>query len=140
VFDVWQPKMHQGLGITAVPGTICWADLSTPDQNGAKAFYEKVFGWKISASEGDTSGYLHIQNGEQFIGGVPPAQYRDPNTPPHWLLYFWVENADAATALARELGAKVYMEPMTMEGVGRWSVVADPQGAVFALFQPMERK
>lgn len=140
VFDVWEPKLHAGLGIAGVPGTICWADLSTPDQDAAKGFYEKVFGWKIAPGEHDSSGYLHIQNGEQFIGGVPPAQHRGPDTPPHWQLYFWVENADAATALARELGAKVLMEPMTMEGVGRWSVVADPQGAVFALFQPMERK
>ena len=51
-----------------------------------------------------------------------------------------VRDADAATAKAKELGAKVYVEPMTMENVGRWSVIADPQGAVLALFQPMEHK
>ncbi len=140
VFDIWQPKMHQGLAIHSVPGTLCWADLSTPDQNAAKSFYESLFGWKISAGEHDTSGYLHIQNGEQMIGGVPPAHFRNPNAPPHWLLYFYVTDADAATAKAKELGAQVYMGPMTMENVGRWSVVADPQGAVLALFQPMERQ
>ena len=75
-----------------------------------------------------------------MIGGVPPAQHRNPNAPPHWLLYFYVTDADAATAKAKELGAQVYMGPMTMENVGRWSVVADPQGAVLALFQPMERQ
>lgn len=139
-FDVWQPKMHQGLGIAGVPGALCWADLSTPQPELAKPFYEKVFGWKISAGEKDPSGYLHIQNGERFIGGLPPAQYRDPKAPPHWLLYIQVADADASTAKARELGARVYMEPMTMENVGRWSVAADPQGAVFALFQPIEHK
>src|SRR3954471_21592266 len=139
VFDIWQPKMHQGLGVNSVPGTLCWADLSTPDQAPAKAFYESLFGWKILPGEHDTSGYLHIQNGEQMIGGGPPAQHRNPNAPPHWLLYFYVTDADAATAKAKELGARVYMGPMTMENVGRWSVIADPQRAVLALFQPMER-
>ena len=86
VFNIWQPKSHQGLGVTAVPGTLCWADLSTPNVEGAKPFYESLFGWKISPGEKDTSGYLHIQNGEQFIGGIPPAQFRSPNAPPHWLL------------------------------------------------------
>jgi len=140
VFCVWQPRQHQGIGIYGVTGTLCWADLSTPNVDGAKPFYETLFGWKISPGEKDPSGYLHIQNGEQFIGGIPPAQYRNPNAPPHWLIYYHVENADAATAKAKELGARVYMEPMTMENVGRWSVVADPQGAVFALFQPIEHK
>jgi predicted enzyme related to lactoylglutathione lyase len=140
VFSIWQPKTHIGLGIAEVPNTLCWADLSTPSVEPAKAFYEALFGWKICPGEKDPSGYLHISNGEQMIGGIPPAHFRNPNAPPHWLLYFWVTDADAATAKARELGASVYMEPMTMENVGRWSVIADPQGAVLALFQPIEHK
>jgi hypothetical protein len=139
VFCVWQPKMHPGIGIAGVPGTMCWADLSTPDPDAAKAFYEATFGWKIFPGEHDTSGYLHIENGGQMIGGVPPAHHRDSKTPPHWMLYFLVTDTDAATAKAKQLGARTYVEPMTMEGVGRWSIVADPAGAVFALFQPMER-
>ncbi len=59
-----------------------------------------------------------------------------PHVPPHWLLYFLVENADASTAKVTELGGKVIMPPMSLEKVGRFSVVADPQGAVFSLFQP----
>jgi len=134
IFNVWEPRSHHGTGIYGIQGTLCWADLSTPDVEVAKLFYEKVFDWNVTPGEKDPSGYLHIQNGEHYIGGIPPC--RDAKTPPHWLIYFHVDNADAATAKAKELGARVYMEPMTMEGVGRWSVVADPQGAVFALFQP----
>ncbi len=132
---VWQPKTHHGTRIEGVPGTLCWADLMTPDQAGAVGFYGAVFGWQADPGK-DNSGYLHIKNGEQYIGGIPPAEHRNPNAPPHWLLYFLVKDCDASTAKAREIGAKVYMEPMSMEGVGRWSVVADPQGAVFSLFQP----
>jgi predicted enzyme related to lactoylglutathione lyase len=137
--SLWQPMSHSGIGIAGVPGTLCWADLMTPDAAAAKKFYEGLFGWKVEPGEHDTSGYLHIKNGEHFIGGMPPAQHNQ-GAPPHWLLYFLVESCDAATAKASGLGAKVFVPPMSMEGVGRWSVIADPQGAVFALFQPMEHK
>jgi len=136
VFCVWENKGHKGTGITAVPGTLCWADLSTPDQAAAAKFYADVFGWELTPGE-DTSGYLHIKNGEDFIGGVPTAEQRAPDAPPHWMLYFQVESCDAATDQAKQLGGRVYMEPFTMERVGRMSVVADPQGAVFSLFEPM---
>ena len=135
VFAVWEAKRHSGLGIAGVPGTLCWADLSTADPTRAQQFYSGLFGWKIGPGEKDTSGYLHIQNGETYIGGIPPAQHRNPNTPPHWLLYFYTTDVDAATDKAKQLGGNVYLAPMSMEKVGRWSVLADPQGAVFALFK-----
>ena len=134
VIQLWQSNKNKGTGITGVPGTACWADCSTPDVVKASEFYKAVFGWEISAGQ-DNSGYLHIKNGNDFIGGIPPAEHRNPHTPPHWLTYFLVADCDASTERAKELGAKVYFGPMTMENVGRWSVVADPQGAVCALFQ-----
>lgn len=138
-FSVWQARKHTGIGVTRVPGTLCWADLSTPDVARAKDFYSGLFGWQIAPGEKDPSGYLHIKNGEHFIGGIPPAQHRNPNTPPHWLPYFAVQDCDATTEKAKELGANVYLAPMTMEGVGRMAVLADPQGAVFAIFKAAPR-
>ena len=135
MFSFWQPKKNQGIGIAGVPGTLCWADLSTPDPETAKRFYEALFGWKIMPGENDSSGYLHIKNSEDFIGGIPPTDHRDPHIPPHWLPYFLVAGCDASTSTAHQLGARVYMPPMTLEKVGRFAVLADPQGAVFAIFQ-----
>jgi predicted enzyme related to lactoylglutathione lyase len=142
VLCVWQAKRHVGVTVTGVDGTLCWADLSTPDQARAAKFYSDLFGWKLTGDTDDDppSGYLHIQNGEEFIGGIPPAAHRDPQTPAHWLPYFLVSNCDASAAKAKQLGAKFYLEPMTMENVGRFGVLADPQGAVFAIFQSMPRK
>jgi len=134
IFSVWQAKTHEGLGVTGVDGTLCWADLMTPNRDAAKKFYSEVFGWEIAPGEKDPSGYLHIKNGDQFIGGIPPAQ-GNPQAPPHWLLYFLTSDCDASTEKAKSLGANVLVPSMTMEGVGRWSIVADPQGAVFAIFQ-----
>jgi uncharacterized protein len=133
-FSIWQSKQHTGIGVQGEPGTLCWADLNTPDTKAASAFYEGLFCWKIEPGQ-DGTGYGHIKNGEEFIGGVPPAEHRNPNAPPHWLIYLMVADCDATTARAKELGARIYMGPMTMEKVGRMTVLADPQGAVFALFQ-----
>ncbi len=72
-FSVWQPKNHKGTGIAGVDGTVCWADLSTSDVDKAKDFYSGLFGWNIAPGEHDSSGYLHIQNGKDYIGGIPPA-------------------------------------------------------------------
>lgn len=140
-FSVWQPINNQGIGLTGVEGTLCWEDLSTPDVPSARQFYSKLFGWEImEGTEGQPhSDYLHIKNGEEFIGGVPPAKHRSPGVPPHWLPYFFVNNCDATAAKAKQLGASLCLDPMTMEGVGRMAVVSDPQGAVFAIFQAMPR-
>ena len=138
-FSIWQAKAHPGIGIADVDGTLCWADLSTPDVPTASKFYSSLFGWKIAPGEHDTSGYLHIENGDDFIGGVPPAAHRKPDVPPHWLIYLMTSNCDATAAKAKKLGAKFLLEPMTMENVGRMAVIADPQGAAFAIFQPMRK-
>lgn len=136
-FMIWEPKDHRGATFGGEAGTICWADLMSKDPAAAAKFYSQVFGWKVSPGEKDPSGYLHIQNGDRFIGGMPPVQFQNPNAPPHWLIYFLVEDCDSATTRAKDLGATVYMPPTTMEKVGRWSVIADPQGAVSALFQAL---
>jgi predicted enzyme related to lactoylglutathione lyase len=139
VFEIWQPAKHHGIGISNTNGAFCWADLNTGDPASASAFYSGLFGWKLELSEKDSSGYLHIKNGDTFIGGIPPAEQRDPGTPPHWLLYFEVADCDASSAQAAELGAETFLPPMSIEGVGRMSVIGDPQGAVLALFTPAPR-
>jgi predicted enzyme related to lactoylglutathione lyase len=137
IFSVWQPKTHIGTGITGVNGTLCWADLSTPDVPAAKAFYEQLFGWQIvPGKDKPADSYLHLVNGGEYIGGIPPASHRNPHAPPHWLIYFQVADCDASTEKAKELGASVYVSPSSPDPSLRFSVVADPQGAVFALFTP----
>jgi len=87
------------------------------DPAAAKQFYEGLFGWSIVTGENDTSGYLHIKNGQEFIGGIPSAEQQDPNAPPHWMPYIQVGDVDASTAQAQEMGGAVYMPPMTLENV-----------------------
>ncbi len=134
IFSLWEPKRSQGITIGG-DNSLCWADLSTPNSERASKFYAELFGWQLMKDEKDPSGYIHIKNGEHFIGGIPPAEHRNPNSPPHWLIYFQVADVQAATAKAGQLGGKVLMPVRAMENVGTWSIVSDPQGAVFALFK-----
>jgi hypothetical protein len=134
-FALWQPKANPGIGIAGADGTLCWADLMTTDVARARQFYADLFGWEIAPGEHDSSGYLHIKNGETFMAGIPPVGPQ-PGVPSHWLLYFLASDCDGAAEKAKAAGASIYYGPTTMEGVGRWAVVADPQGAVFAIFQP----
>jgi len=135
VFCMWQAKKSQGIGVAGEDNALCWADLSTPDPARAQKFYSDVFGWRLDKSERDNSGYMHIKNGEQHIGGILPVAHRDPKSPAHWLIYIQVADVDAAVAKAKQLGGKTLMPPQSIEGVGTWSVLADPQGAVFSVFK-----
>jgi predicted enzyme related to lactoylglutathione lyase len=140
VFSLWQANKNSGTGITGSHGTLCWADLSTPDQARAGQFYSDLFGWQVMKEDEDPAhSYWHIKNGEEFIGGIPPASYRQPGTPAHWLAYFAVSDCDTTAAAAKNLGAKLYMPPTDFENVGRMSVIADPQGATFAIFKAAAR-
>lgn len=138
-FQVWQPMQRKGLGVVGEASSFCWADLITPDQAGAKTFYEGLFGWKMMFGHGKESGYLHIINGEKYIGGVPPSHQNSAKEPPHWLIYFAVADVDKTFQRAKDLNARVLLRPMDFEGVGRIAMLADPQGAVFALFRETPR-
>ncbi len=132
VFCVWEAKEGPGATVAGEPGTACRADLYTGDPARAKQFYESLFGWKISPGD---RGYRHIQNDGEFIGGILSLEPGEQAVPPNWNIYFLVKDCAASTAKATELGAKVYEGPRVVEPVGTFSVVADPQGAVFSLFE-----
>ena len=139
-FSIWEPKAHSGTGIHGVDGAACWADLNTPDPDKAVKFYEALFGWNIKPGEHDPSGYLHIQNGTEFIGGVFPLRDEKQNIPPHWMTYFLTSDCDASAKTASELGAKLCIAPTDIPNTGRFSVISDPQGAVFAIFQQKSKE
>jgi hypothetical protein len=140
VLAIWEARQHAGTGIAGVPGTLVWADLVTPDRNRVEPFYAGLFGWTFGKEDEDPShAYWHIKTGDEYIGGIPPVNAYGPNVPPHWLAYFEVASCDASAEQATRLGARLFMPPTTFEHVGRMAVVADPQGAMFAMFEPERR-
>jgi len=129
-FAVWQPKANPGVGVRDESGTLCWNELATRDVEAARKFYASLFGWAPKVSPEYTEWHV----GSKAIGGLMKASA--PEIPPHWLVYFMVDDVDASTKKAKSLGARTYVEPMDIPKVGRFSVVADPHGASFALFKP----
>jgi uncharacterized protein len=133
---LWEAKTHVGTRITGVPGTLMAADLITHDQDKAGEFYEKLFGWQVGKEDEEPEHrYYHLFHHGEFIGGIPPASYAPKGVPPHWQIYLRVANSKASEAKVKELGGRIYMPTMKVEDVGWMSVVADPQGATFAMFQ-----
>ncbi|MNC98871.1 27 kDa antigen Cfp30B [compost metagenome] len=59
-----------------------------------------------------------------------------PNVPSFWLPYFLVTDVETSVAKATSLGAQVHFGPQTIPDGGRFAVLADPQGAAFAVFTP----
>ena len=55
--------------------------------------------------------------------------------PPTWMPYFAVSDCDATVKKAKSLDGKAYVEPQDIPKVGRFSVLADPQGASFAVIK-----
>ncbi len=127
---VWEPKTHIGAGLVNHNGALSWNELATADVDASSAFYGDLFGWTFTAMEGEMP-YLVIQTADgRSNGGIRP---RMESEPPYWLVYFGADDIAASTALAGELGGSTIVEPMEI-GPGSFSVLQDPQGAVFALF------
>lgn len=136
VFTLWQPRAFRGAARMAEPGSLCWVELATRDAGAAKTFYTEVFGWRSTA--GDVPGtppYIQVGLGEEPFGGIYPVQGTPmEGAPPHWTLYFGVDDVDAAVEKAVRLGGTSAYPPMDIPGTGRVAGLADPQGATFAVY------
>jgi uncharacterized protein len=135
VIAIWQPRDFAGAELANETGSLCWNELQTRDTKAAAPFYQAVFGWKPEAFEG-MGEYTVFNAGDRGIGGMMPMPAEvPPQVPPHWLVYFAVDDCDATVAQATGLGGATMVPPMDIPP-GRFSVLADPHGAVFAVIKP----
>jgi predicted enzyme related to lactoylglutathione lyase len=133
-FGVWQPGSFVGAGLVGEPNAMTWNELTTRDPEAARTFYGEVFGWGFDDKEFDRGAYTILEVGGEGFGGLTD---RIPEgLPAHWLVYFAVEDADAAVSKATEGGGEAAVGPFDIEGVGRIAVIKDPWGAIFAVIQP----
>ena len=137
VFQIWQANKHIGAKILSEPGALCWTELTTTDTNAAETFYTQLFGWVAKRSApGAPMEYAEFSvNGVPGIGMMPKPAQMPAHIPSYWMPYFQVAGCDASAAKAKELGANVMVPPQDIPSTGRFAVVSDPQGAVFALFE-----
>ncbi|WP_157015124.1 VOC family protein [Mesorhizobium xinjiangense] len=116
-----------------------WYELMTTDLDAAKDFYTKVVGWTHDTWPGEFPYIIMKPEGsEQGVGGLMtiPEDVKAMGVPPMWLGYIHAADVDAATESLRAAGGKVHREPSDIPEVGRFSAVADPQGATFMLMTP----
>lgn len=111
-------------------GRFVWHELVTSDPAAAQDFYKAVVGWKTSKMEG--MDYTFWWAGDKMVGGVMELR-PDAGGPPSWVAYIEVPDCDASVAQAEKLGATVHMPAKTIPQAGRFAILADPQGAVFAI-------
>lgn len=140
VFCVWQPREHIGAGHVNDVGCLTWNDLSTSDPERAKTFYSELFGWRFEAMEtGDGPQYWTIRHdgaASGINGGVRAlsSQESDAGVPPNWMPYFTVESVEATNEQVRASGGEILYGPAQV-GAGTISVLKDPTGGVFAVFE-----
>jgi predicted enzyme related to lactoylglutathione lyase len=130
----WQEGRHTGAKLVNEPGSFGWSELQTHDVEGAKAFGAAVFGWDMRDMELAGGSYAIVHVGERPVAGITTMGAGTPDElPAFWLTYFEVDDCDAVVAKAGELGGVVQMPPQSAEGVGRFAILADPQGAAFGV-------
>jgi predicted enzyme related to lactoylglutathione lyase len=124
-----------------VAGVPCWVDTSQPDPEAAVDFYSGLFEWEFEdvMPPGSPGKYFiaRIRGGEVAAVGSQPE-----GAPPMavWNTYVWVDSADETAAKVRDAGGQVVMEPFDVMEAGRMAVFADPEGAVFCVWQAKNNK
>lgn len=115
-----------------------WYELMTTDVAAAETFYKNVVGWTSQPFEGSGIEYVVFNAGERAVAGLMllPEEAKAMGTPPCWMGYIHAKDVDSATASVKKAGGTVHREPTDIPSVGRFSVVADPQGAAFMLMTP----
>lgn len=121
----------------AKKGQNVWYELMTTDTAAAQRFYTEAIGWKTKQWDQAPADepYTFWMASEQMVGGLMALPAQAKGAPPHWLAYTRVDDVDATAREAASLGGKVLHDPFDVPTVGRMAVLADPQGAAFAVFK-----
>jgi uncharacterized protein len=132
ILSLWQPRGRIGATVINELGALCWNELATTDVDRARSFFGELVGWTYDT---DDAGYTTITNAGRPIGGIRQRAIDERDAPPAWLPHFGVESTEAVTRRAMELGAR-RASRISETALGRRAVIADPQGARFAVLEP----
>jgi predicted enzyme related to lactoylglutathione lyase len=127
----------EGLDMGNSQRPFTWYELLTTDTAAAKIFYGKIAGWGTQATPNAAVDYTLFTLGATPVAGLmdQPEEAKAMGAPPSWIGYVDVDDVDATTDQAKRLGSSVYVPPTDIPNVGRFAVIADPQGATFALLK-----
>lgn len=131
VFCLWQPLKSIGIHVHGEPNSLGWTQLNAKQPDLAKPFYTQLLGWTFRDDPSPMGTYTTWLKSDGPAGGMMPMPAEAP-APSHWLAYWAVADVPSAHAKATGLGAKTFVPPTDFGG-GIMAVMADPQGAAFAL-------
>jgi predicted enzyme related to lactoylglutathione lyase len=114
-------------------GAFSWNELRTPDVEAAKSFYSQLLGWKLVDADNAPMPYTIAEANDTQVAGIMAMSKDTKGMPPTWGGYVTVDDIDARARQAQELGGKVCVEPQDIPELGRFAVIADPQGAMLSM-------
>jgi predicted enzyme related to lactoylglutathione lyase len=128
-FSIWKGSEGDRPDAESVPpGDWYWNECMTTDAERALAFYEKVFGFEHDTMSMGQGNYYLLKKDGMPRGGVMKSP--NPKDPSGWLPYVSVADCDATARRAQALGAQVCVPPTDIPNVGRFTLIADPLGAM----------
>jgi predicted enzyme related to lactoylglutathione lyase len=107
-------------------------ELQSTDPKKAKDFYAKVLDWRFEEMSMPMGVYTMVQAGEGPGAGM--MKNPNPQAPSAWLAYVKVDSVEKSLKKARELGARVLVEPTQIPNMGSYAVFAAPTGEVLGLW------
>ncbi|TWV30451.1 VOC family protein [Streptomyces misionensis] len=121
-------------------GTPCWIDLMTPDQQAALDFYRDLLGWQGQAGPAEYGGYAVCELHGRPVAGIAPQHAPEgaPEPPTVWTGYLATTDAQATQDAIVSAGGTLLLPVTDVGRLGRMLLAADPQGAVFGVWQPGE--
>lgn len=119
-------------------GSVTWFDLTVPDAENIRDFYQEVVGWKPApVPMGDYDDFsMNSPDSGDPMAGVCFAKGANAHLPPAWMIYVNVADIDESVRRCVDLGGKMIGEIRTMGSYGRYCAIEDPAGAVLSLFEP----
>ena len=119
-----------------IPGVPAWVDTSQADPEAAAEFYGGLFGWVLeNVLPAEAPGKYFIARIRGGDVGAVGSQHEGRPEQPSWNTYMWVESADEAASKVKDAGGSVIVEPFEVMDLGRMAMFADPEGAVFSVWQ-----
>ena len=116
-------------------GVFVWDELATTDVDGAKSFYTEIFDWTTSEMDMGQMTYTIFKRAGDVDAAGCLQHPEGTGAQSAWVPYIATNDVDATTKRAKDLGATIFREPTDIPDMGRFSIVQDPVGAVFGLWQ-----
>ncbi len=136
LFALWQANKHKGCQRLNEPNTPYWHELASRNSAKSRDFYCQLLGWESEVKAMEGMDYILFNvTGKPVAGMLEMTDEWPADIPAHWMVYFAVESCDNTIVKVQQLGGEVCVPATDIPDVGRFSVITDPQGAVFSILE-----